>query len=389
MRSIREIRSLTGLRGVAAMYAVFYHYFPVETTTNVVKRALSHGYLAVDLFFVLSGFVMALNYQHLFTAGSPRTAYLTFLGRRIARIYPLYIVTALIAFGLVIFRALPYPSGPLSIPLLANVLMVQAWGIASSFDSPAWSISAEWAAYVVFPLVLIPAMFRGTRIAWLCAGVCIATLATLCALPPALLPDYLVRNPLNMNGYWLGLPVLRCIPEFTLGILAFRLAGTSAGKRLSTSKWIGPGLCGAFVLLVAVPAKADLAVVLLLPLLVVSLASDTHIASRLLASPVAERIGKLSFSIYLTHKLLFGLLNWLYVRGYATGLPHARGIAGLICLALTAVLASAAYRFIEVPGRSLLRDWCNRALNGGPSRPKSAALGVDRSYERPYAVNDL
>jgi peptidoglycan/LPS O-acetylase OafA/YrhL len=62
MREHREIRSLTGLRGVAVAYVVVHHFFLGLTFTNPFTTFLAHGYLAVDLFFVLSGFVMTLNY---------------------------------------------------------------------------------------------------------------------------------------------------------------------------------------------------------------------------------------------------------------------------------------------------------------------------------------
>ena len=59
---ISEVRALTGLRGVAALYVVLHHFFSPYSSTNLPQSLLAHGYLAVDLFFTLSGFVMALNF---------------------------------------------------------------------------------------------------------------------------------------------------------------------------------------------------------------------------------------------------------------------------------------------------------------------------------------
>ncbi len=360
LRPINEIRSLTGLRGVAALYVLLFHYFPLTLPASPFKRALSHGYLAVDLFFVLSGFVMALNYRHLFAAGWTKAAYATFLGRRIARIYPLYLVATLVGFGLVCLHALPFaPTMPRPAALFFNLFMVQSWGLTPSFDSPAWSISAEWAAYLVFPVLVIPATIRKAWVAPACAGLCIVMLAALCSLPPSLLPDYLIRDPLNMNGHWLALPVFRCLPEFTLGIVAFIASGTPQGRRFAANGLIAGTLvlleCG----LLTVP-KCDLAFVLLLPLLILSLTSEKHLPGRVLATPLAELIGTLSFSIYLTHKLFLGLLTWMVDRGGAAGIAHARSLGAAICLLLTLAISYAAFRFIEVPGRRWLRGLADR-----------------------------
>lgn len=362
----REIRSLTGLRGVAAMYVLVFHYFPIATYNSPLRRVLGHGYLAVDLFFVLSGFVMALNYRHLFESGWTRAAYGTFLARRIARIYPLYIVATVVGFVLVVAGGLPFiPTMPRAPALIFNLLMVQSWGLTPSFDSPAWSISAEWAAYLLFPALLIPSIFRKPAVALLCTGLAASLLAALCALPAALFPDTLVRDPLNMSGHAMGLPVLRCVPEFTLGILAFRFASTSLGRRLVSSVWIAPALVLSALFVLTIPG-CDLAFVLLLPVLVVSLASEAHLPGRILASAPLEFLGLLSFSIYLTHKLLFGLLTWMYEHAHTAGIPHARTLSAGVCLILTFAISYAAFSLIEVPGRRWLRAISDRIIRRTP-----------------------
>ena len=113
------------------------------------------GYLAVDLFFVLSGFVMALSYGPAFGERFSLRVFAAFLWRRVARLYPLYgtiLVARLVYTGLRYGRFdLPRPwiAAPLAHPwtaIPANVLLVQSWGLAPSSIGPAWSISTEWAA---------------------------------------------------------------------------------------------------------------------------------------------------------------------------------------------------------------------------------------------------
>jgi peptidoglycan/LPS O-acetylase OafA/YrhL len=340
---------------VAAIYVLLFHYAWLDSSTshNPVVTFLQHGYLAVDLFFVLSGFVMTMTYSHLFASGFSRAAYLKFLGRRIARIYPLYLVAALAGFIGVSAGWLAYTHlAPMSVSLFLNIIMVQAWGFVGSFDSPEWSISAEWAAYLLFPTLLIPTMFRKAASAWLAALVSAGTLALLCAFP---MHSYNLRAPLNIGEPGFALPVVRCVCDFVLGLLAFRLGATSVGRYAAASRWLGPALCLLTVALIVVP-KSDLAVVLLFPFVVVVLSSDVHIVGRALSSPFAQLLGKLSFSIYLTHKLLLGTLFWIDGRARSAGLAHAHLYAVGACIALTAIIATIAYRTIEVPGRRWLRE---------------------------------
>ena len=86
------IPALTGIRGLAAWWVVLYHFretYP-DDPLHIAGRVMAHGYLAVDFFFELSGFILALNYLHVFRNLSSRQA-VQFLGLRLARIYPLHI----------------------------------------------------------------------------------------------------------------------------------------------------------------------------------------------------------------------------------------------------------------------------------------------------------
>jgi peptidoglycan/LPS O-acetylase OafA/YrhL len=241
---------------------------------------------------------------------------------------------------------------PMNVSLLLNLLMVQTWGFVGSFDSPAWSISTEWAAYLLFPLLVVPALFRRPAAAWLAGALSVTALALLSLYP---LHDYNVRSPLNIAEPQFALPVVRCVADFVLGLLAFRLAGSNLGRVMSASPWIAPALCLATLAVMTRPGS-DLAVVLLFPLVVAALSSSKNVAARILGSPPAELLGKLSFSIYLTHKLFFGLLASLDQRAHAAGLKHPHILAVAACIVLTGLAATLAYKTIEVPGRRWLRE---------------------------------
>ena len=86
-----EIRALTGVRGVAALVIVVYHFgkFRLDPSSRITVWSVPDGYLSFDMFFMLSGFVMGYVYRDAFLS-EPWKNYRTFLIKRIARLYPAY-----------------------------------------------------------------------------------------------------------------------------------------------------------------------------------------------------------------------------------------------------------------------------------------------------------
>jgi peptidoglycan/LPS O-acetylase OafA/YrhL len=216
----REIRPLTGIRGVAALLVAAYHLNGIDAppalrVEGLMGNLVNHGYLAVDLFFVLSGYVMALSYGEMLRVWSG-TGFLRFLIRRIARVYPLYalitlVIAVLLATG-VSHQDLP-DLGP---SMVWNLLMMQGWGFAQSLDGPSWSISTEWGAYLLFPLLASLTLY-GRRITVLGAAlISVLTVVVLVVLP------FGGRGPLDVYGP--GSALARCLAEFSMGLIAFRLA---------------------------------------------------------------------------------------------------------------------------------------------------------------------
>jgi peptidoglycan/LPS O-acetylase OafA/YrhL len=135
---------------------------------------VSKGYLAVDMFFVLSGFVMAHVYRRAFSEGATEH-YRSFLMARIARLYPLHIFILLLFVataavsqfmaGLATgsFESIPL-TGPRSLgAIIANIFMLQGLSAGQlSWNYPTWSISVEFMAYLAFPFAL-PAIARAPR----------------------------------------------------------------------------------------------------------------------------------------------------------------------------------------------------------------------------------
>lgn len=358
-----DIPALTGVRGLAASLVVLYHFWPTsEMHVGLVRNSVGRCYLWVDLFFVLSGFVIALNYGHMFARGSSREAVGRFLIRRIARLYPLYLFMVLVQIicavgtqggfgthGDPYAAYLPHPGRD----ILANLLLVQSWGVSDSIVGTAWSISTEWAAYLAFPLLVALAVFGRRRT------------AAIVGVAAALLLVGAVWLDLRDGAYHSGsldaysgmevAPLLRCFGDFMLGLLAYRLSHVSRAMAWAGRDTVGLGLIAAIALVFAA-GLPDLVVVALFPPLVLNLSANRGLPARLFASAVMVRLGVLSYAIYLLHPLLErpgqNLAGWL---GQVMPEAPALLLAGAAITAVLLTLAAGAYRWIEQPGRRLLR----------------------------------
>ena len=225
--SNRQLSSLTPLRGLAAFWVVLYHYcgnaqfFPnLDVTPH--SYLVSKGYLAVDMFFVLSGFVMAHVYRRAFSEGVSEH-YRSFLVARIARLYPLhvfilllFVATAAASQFMAGLATGSFESIPLTGPrswgaIIANIFMLQGLSAGQlSWNYPTWSISVEFMAYLAFPFAL-PAIARAPRaIKVLIAALLFAVLAWLAGLTKGDLDQW--------NG---PIALMRCMPEFLLGTLLY------------------------------------------------------------------------------------------------------------------------------------------------------------------------
>ena len=219
-----EIKALTGLRIVAAVWVVLFHFRPLLRDAapgflDALTPVLNCGAQGVDLFFILSGFVLTWNYLDRMGGSWSTRATLHFLWLRLARVWPVYLVTLHLAALWVIFtlHVGHVPSQEIdqltAISYVRQVLLVQLWFQPffddSSWDGPAWSISAEWLAYLLFG-VLVLVIFRMTRAT---RARSLMWLAFAASLPPVVL--LLVTGHFYTPWSWLP----RIVMQFTAGAL--------------------------------------------------------------------------------------------------------------------------------------------------------------------------
>ena len=298
---------------------------------GVLQRIAAQGEYAVDLFFVMSGFVLALSYGPLFRRAADWPTTLRFLGYRLARIYPLH-ACVLAAFLLVpaayvaTGRILPpgaYPPGS----YLASLLLVQDWGLFPSADwnVPAWSISAELMFYLAFPLIA----FGMSRVERNRAGLAVGGAVLLGALGVFGHAAGGLAMALAHNG------PLRCLGECTLGLWLLAAARAwppgALGSAGLTAAAIGLGA------LFAAGLAPDYAVVPLAVLcLLWAVLEPRNPIARAVTGPVLLWLGRASFATYIVHYLVKDVVKLLLV-GH---LPHLAALGAYLVavLAATAVL---------------------------------------------------
>lgn len=345
-----SIDALTGIRFFAAAAVVLFHYrgeletlFPSLRSLSVFSNA---GFLGVDLFFVLSGFILTYNYLPTFERWD-RRAYMRFLGLRLARLYPLHLFTLGVLgvlLGVAASRGVMPRSEGFSLgSLLQNLLLVQAWfSTAHTWNGPAWSISAEWFAYLAFPLVALALnRVRTPRAAVLGAALSFAgmLLAFACLGFP-------------------HLPLLQIGGEFLAGAFLGRLH--LLGSRPSRA-WDRLSLLTVLALggLVWGLTAAHVHLMLVAPmfgLLIMAVAQARGRLAAWLGTPRLVFWGEASYALYMTHEVVHLVgLKTLPMASFATEptvirLAVALGYGGVIlgCAALT-------YRLVERPSRRFLR----------------------------------
>ena len=342
-----QIPALTSVRGLAAWWVVFFHfkYFLGPYLPKWSMAFISRGELAVDLFFCLSGFVLYLNYHKL--PLEPRPA-LRFYVKRVARIYPLHLLFLLAYCGLgasvLLFssvRTLDSRYGAGS--FLANLLLVHDWGILStlSWNIPSWSISAEFAAYLMFPFLLKLLDCRRASPSRLALNV---------ATPLVVLAVVFSAAGAELGDEILKLGVLRCLAQFSVGMTL----GAIYLRRLPARRgipWIFLGLaCAMITTVIAFRAPSALLVPTAWGLVVFGLAWSHGPVSKILSAKALVVAGEASYATYMCHYLIYDLFKFTAVRRDMTASLAAIGAAFLAI----ALLSAALYRYIERPSQSWL-----------------------------------
>ena len=355
-----ELRALTGARGIAAWFVVLFHLRFMMPGIGGGTGPMALGYLAVDFFFVLSGFVIWLTYADRLRAeglaGVP-----AFLKRRIARVWPLHLfmLASAIVFALAI-ATLDHPDWaqypPAELPL--HLLLLQNWGLTDrlTWNVPAWSISCELAAYLLFPLLVTGVNLKRWP-SWALVGAAAGLAAALHFL-------FMLRGASTLGDDVLKLGVLRCLCECAIGMLACALWLRWRERPLLPALAATAGGVAMLALHLAGLAPQVFALPLVFAALVLVLALTSEMRGNPLASAPVHYLGEISYATYLGHWMLWMGFKLAFIQDYDMGW-------GLFALFLLLVLAASVllYHFVERPAQR----WVNGlslALPGLPA-PRS------------------
>lgn len=345
-----NIWQLTALRFFAAFWVVIFHFrthlsFPLDDYTLLFQK----GYLGVDLFFVLSGFVLAHVYSQSLSIGT--FSYRAFLQKRIARIYPLHLLTFLAAVGIFVGGTLsgiainsPYFTLN-TIP--QNLFLIHAWGTTSglSWNGPSWSISAEAAAYILFPVFSF-LVYRTWSSALGVVVVCAFLFITLDIFVYSFFGVHITTLTWNAG-------VIRIVPEFLLGLALYRL-GAKVSLSALTLRWAVP-VSLFFVLASTHFGVDDLSIVIQLSILIFLLSQKSKVSSPSL-QPFTNwsiYLGEISYSIYMVHSLV--AVVYFKAIKITTGQEYIELPYRILSLFLVIGLSALLYHLVELPGRHLLR----------------------------------
>jgi peptidoglycan/LPS O-acetylase OafA/YrhL len=384
--SVSRLPALTGLRFIAALLVVAYHFLtvplpashgPLRMAAWALRDIAGNGSNGVSFFFILSGFILTHNYVA--ASGLFRTSSARFWLARFARIYPILFLAMMLAFlpslfghwctGISVYPVCSRPAP--GINLLQDLSLTRNWPFwpaSYGFNPPSWSLSVEAFFYLLFPLIGLALGRAGRRAS---AGVVIIAWLAIVAL------NLFVHAHPGSDGSIAFVPLFR-LPEFVMGVAAARIYAATQPTR----PWV-PVLCSfaACALLLGVLATArwsthTAAFVILDPLFLVvilSLSYGRGWLARGLSLPAVVLLGEASYSTYILHYPLWDwLANPLARHGWAHVLRSPAWF--LVYLVALVALSLLSYRFVERPCRSWILGLARRRIPQNVPDPGQAAV---------------
>jgi peptidoglycan/LPS O-acetylase OafA/YrhL len=364
--------ALESWRGVAATMVVIGHICWINPlfSLEIVRRS----YLMVDFFFILSGFVIALNYEKQIHNA---ITFARFMWLRFWRLYPLHFAFLIVFVGIEFSKYFAGHSAGLVAnhpafsennlyAFVMNVLLLQGMNTTGSgtFNGQSWSISTEFYAYVVFAVFVISFRTRVLRIVFA------AVLSALCF--------YLIHLHGNTNlNFSYDFGFVRCVAEFFLGVIAYYLYGItkdhSIWHKSALVTLLQIASVAVFIVLVCIGQQTISDFYAIIPLFFVifffAVGSGTP-AAVALSAPPARWLGRVSYSIYMTHDAVLWILN--QILRVVMHVPNLKGwpredqvilntheltgtIFLVLAITLVMILSNFTFKYIEEPWRKWSR----------------------------------
>jgi peptidoglycan/LPS O-acetylase OafA/YrhL len=394
--------ALTGVRYLLAVHVVLFHFSPAfAALPKAVGNFIGSGYVAVPMFFVLSGFVVTYTYagRGLLSATSRRKFWIA----RVARIYPLYLLAFLITAS---FALAPRPEEAAvrifnPVAAVAQVFTLHTWvpAWALTWNLPSWSIGVEFFFYLLFPFFALQLLQRSTP------GRLVGVTAAMWILGTSVTMLYVLVDPDGLgflgsagtdraflDGFWIKLikfnPLFH-LPEFVIGVATggIFLADLREDRRRNGA--LMTAAAGLTLLLVLTqssylpyPLLHNTTLAPLFAILILGLAHGGGPVARCLSTPAFVRLGNASYAVYI---LQFPLAVPIFAADVERMTLSRIGVY----LALLTAFALLSERLFERPSRSYLKKKLSR-LQAGAEEDAAAndreASSSDESAEASAAT---
>ena len=402
---------LTSVRFFAAFMVVLYHYekliadfFPAP-----MKNAIHHGFVGVSFFFILSGYILGSNYYDKFSDSSYSPAErkrqrIDFFWARLARIYPLYLVSILVMVPRVFMNPAndPHPehiqfffAHPMW-SVLGHVFALQSFDhrIGEIFNAPTWSISTEFLFYFCFPLI-VPRVARvqTKRLAATIFALFLLGMIFPIAYHSGVFPMLAKRLGLgytadfdNQLNQWIRMMFLFRLPEFVMGVLCFRwyreILVSSREQSVSRFGWVSciAGLLflgficlqpGSEVEKTALLSGQVLGVPFFLSA-VLFLVLSRGVLVRFLSLPWLVLLGEASFALYLIHLPIKQFVRFILPRVLHIN-PETPWVLA-ITIVFTIILSIPVFKYLETPARKILMKWRKERISKLSAQPASPII---------------
>lgn len=357
---VRPMRldALTGLRCFAAVDIVLFHFSNPEWF-GFMAPVINSGYAAVSYFILLSGFV--LGYNHAPRARAGKLSTVRFWKSRFVRIYPIYFLSLLLSWDVVSLEWEHHTPAMFWTGMALTPLLLQGWipSIATFLNTPAWTMSAEWFFYLIFPWMakwkkperITPhvAKMAGVWLLGLIPGTLYITLH----------PDGIPHPDRWSYGPWLQ--ALKCTPLPHLASFVFGVMLASLDQMIERAAklrfFLGVFGFGAIFGLLSLGRVIPFALAhdgLLMPLfgcIVLGLAGRNPLASALSFKPLVI-VGEASYCLYLLHFNLWNMIHNSHILDKLGLAPYDPWISYVLLIGMSL----AALHWVEKPARKVLRS---------------------------------
>ena len=370
---------LDGLRGVAALLVVFHHVFEGYAFAGAVNGVgdgtivhLNHGYLAVDFFFLLSGFVIGYAYDDRWPRGFTLK---DFFRRRLIRLHPMVVFGAVVGLVCFLIQGCSHWDGSsvalsaAMLALLAAMFMIPAWpgcpyevrgnGEMFPLNGPAWSLFFEYIGNILYGLVIHRFSTRVLSVVTALLGLALIGMTAGDFVGAGM---FGVGWTLDGVNFWGGL--VRMLFPYSLGML---MARRFRPVRVRGAFWIATVVMAVLFMVPYIPGKSPVCwngvyeavcIVVIFPVLLWLGASDRSAGKR--QTRMYSWLGELSYPLYIVHYPLFYLFYAYLIRTDTYTLGESWVYASLT-VAGSLVLAWLALRFYDVPVRRWLTSLTKKA----------------------------